>query len=435
MTTRLGMMREWKTDAERRAPLTPGDVAALVASGLEVVVESSPVRVHADAEYAEVGAILAQDLGECDFYLGIKEAPIDRIRPRKPHLFFSHTHKGQAYNLPLLKRVLEAEATLLDFELVTDDDGLRLIFFGVQAGQAGMINSLWSLGRRLAVLGVDTPLAALRQAREYASLVDAKAAVREVGDAIRRDGLPEDLCPLVVGITGIGNVSRGAQEVLDELRPATIAPPDLLGGAPEDSDPRRTVYKCVFDECDMVRPKHGQPFDQAEYRAEPDRYVGRFADYLPHLTLLVAGNYWDERYPRLVTREWLARHHRETAKPKLLVIGDVSCDIEGGVECTLEATLPDDPVYVYDPSTAAMTRGFEGPGVLMMAVDILPTELPRESSAVFGSFLRPFLADVASADYDVALEDLAIPAPFRRAIIAHRGRLAPEHEWLRERLG
>lgn len=179
----------------------------------------------------------------------------------------------------------------------------------------------------------------------------------------------------------------------------------------------------------MVRPARGQPYDRAEYRAHPDRYEGIFSSYLPHLDVLVAANYWDERYPRLVTRSAL-RDLFAHGPARLRVIGDVSCDVEGGIECTLKATLPDDPVYTYDPATGSIADGFDGRGLAVMAVDILPTELPRESSAIFSAALRPFLHDVAAASFDVPFEELTLPGPFRRAVIAHRGELTPPHAWL-----
>ena len=47
-------------------------------------------------------------------------------------------------------------------------------------------------------------------------------------------------------------------------------------------------------------------------------------------------------------------------QPALRVIGDISCDVEGGVEVTVKATEPDDPIYVVDPETGEIASGFEG---------------------------------------------------------------------------
>lgn len=422
----IAMVREWKTDAERRAPLTPSAVAELVAGGVRVLVEPSPVRVFDDDSYRQAGAEVTSDLSPCDVVLGIKEMPIDRLLPGRPHVMFSHTMKGQAYNMPLLQAILDRRCTLIDYELVVDDRGRRLIFFGVQAGQAGMINSLWTLGRRLLLAGHETALSTIDQARTYPSLVDAKAALLAAGDALREEGLPDSLHPLVVGVTGVGNVSRGAQEILDLFEPVVIRPEDLLTEDLSEVAGEVPVIKVVFRERHLVSRKDpSQPYSRDEYRAHPERYTGRFMDFVPKLDLLVTGNYWDGRYPRLVTKDGLKQLWAQgIERPR--VIGDVSCDVEGGVECTVRATLPDDPVFTWDPATGCDRMGFEGPGIGMMTVDILPAELPRESSEQFSRFLVPALPALLRTDWLASVRDLGLPAALGRAVIAHAGALTDE---------
>ncbi len=421
--TTVGIVREWKTDLERRSPLVPEDLGRLVAGGLAFRVEPSPHRVFPDAEFAAAGATISDDLSSCDFLIGIKEMPVERMQPGKPHLFFSHTIKGQAYNMPMLKRILEQGCSLLDYELVADDAGRRLIFFGRQAGQAGMINSLWTLGRRLRALGVANPFSALEQAKDCASLADALEQLGRVADEIEKGALPERIRPFVCGISGTGNVSQGAQEVFEALRPLRLTPEECLAGKAAENPDR--AHLVVFDEESMVRRKDGGPFALQDYYDHPELYEGRFADYLDHLNVLVAGNYWDARYPRLVTRADVAKRCAAGSSPRLLVIGDVSCDPEGGIEVTLEPTYPDRPSYVYDPGRDAIDRDLAGPGLAIMACEILPTELPRDSSRVFSEALSEFLPAVAGADWSRPLERLGLPAPFQRAVIAHRGELAP----------
>ena len=85
-------------------------------------------------------------------------------------MFFAHVIKGQAYNMPMLRRLMELGCTLIDYEKVIDDNGRRLIFFGRHAGLAGMIETLHALGQRLAWEGIPTPFAELRHAYEYHDL-------------------------------------------------------------------------------------------------------------------------------------------------------------------------------------------------------------------------------------------------------------------------
>ena len=434
MSGRIGVVREWKTEAERRAPLTPAAVLELTRQGVRVLIEPSPVRIYGDAEYAEAGAEITSNLSTCDLVIGIKEMPKDRLHPGRPHVMFSHTMKGQAYNMPLLRALLDRRCSLIDYELVADDRGRRLIFFGVQAGQAGMINSLWTAGRRLKDQGHDTALSTIAQARDYPSLVEAKAAVLAAGDTLRAEGLPAELHPLVIGVTGVGNVSRGAQEILDLLEPVVVRPDDLLGEDLAQLAGEAPVLKVVFRERHFVhRRDTSAPYSRDEYRAHPERYVGRFMDFVPKLDVLVTGNYWDGRYPRLVTRDGLGTlWNGGVERPR--VIGDISCDVDGGVECTTRATLPDDPVFVFDPRTGRDHPGFSGDGGAMMTVDILPAELPRESSEQFSRFLAPAVPALLRADWQADLADVGLPASLARAVITHGGMLAPDWEHLRGHL-
>ena len=55
----------------------------------------------------------------------------------------------------------------------------------------------------------------------------------------------------------------------------------------------------------MVPRVDGGEFDLHEYYEHSERYRCVFERYLPHLTALVNCIYWDPRYSRLVTKEWL----------------------------------------------------------------------------------------------------------------------------------
>jgi len=141
--------------------------------------------------------------------------------------------------------------------------------------------------------------------------------------------------------------------------------------------------------------------------------------------------YWDKRYPRLVTKEYLKKAFLK-GRPKLTVIGDISCDVQGSVECTLKPTPISDPIYVFDPFTEAITTGHQGEGMLIMAVDILPSELPRDSSNGFGDVLVNFVKPIADADFDENFEDLDLPKAIKKGLILHRGELTPDYKYLEE---
>lgn len=430
----IGIRREDKNAWERRVPLTPAHVARLAQThGLAALVQPSAVRAFADADYTAAGATVQESLAEAGVILAVKEIPLEFLEAGKTYLFFSHTIKGQAYNMPLLRRLLELGCQLIDYERVVDEQNRRLIFFGYHAGLAGMIDTLQTLGQRLAWEGIDTSLASLRLTHQYGDLPKAQQALRQVGQRIVEEGLPVELAPLVIGIAGYGNVSRGAQAILDQLPTRQVSPQELLSLGQEEEPERNVIYKVVFKEEDTVEPvNQGQPFDLQEFFQHPERYRSRFDTYLPRLTVLVNCIYWDKPYPRLLTKEAARRLYAGEPSPRLRVIGDISCDIEGGIEPTVKATELDEPAFVWDPITGQAIDGVAGQGPAIMAVDNLPCELPVEASATFGDALLPFLPALAACDFSIGFETCSLPPELKRATIVYQGQLTPEYMYLQK---
>jgi alpha-aminoadipic semialdehyde synthase len=237
--------------------------------------------------------------------------------------------------------------------------------------------------------------------------------------------------PLIVGVAGYGNVSRGAQEMLDLLPVIEIEPEEVAAVATGTDYSRHHIYKAVFKEWHTVEPVSPDGrFELQDYYDHPEKYQGVFARYLPHLTVVVNAIFWTDAYPRLVTKAYLKSLFGGEAKPRLRVIGDISCDVEGAIECTVKATEPGDPIFVYDPSTGSVTDGHEGPEVVVMAVEILPSELPREASTDFSRILRPFVASIAYCDFTVPFAACNLPPEIKRAIIAYQGQLTPEYRYI-----
>jgi saccharopine dehydrogenase (NAD+, L-lysine forming) len=352
------------------------------------------------------------------------------------YLFFPHVIKGQAHNMPMLQRLMELKATLIDYERIVDEKSRRLIFFGRHAGLAGMINTLWSLGQRLSVEGVASAFSRLKQARTYADLSGAREDLARIAAHIAEERVPDAVHPLVVGFTGYGNVSQGAQEILDILPLRTIAPSELKTVAHDRSRDARVVYKVVFKEEDLVQPlEAGRAFDLEDYyRRGVGGYRSVFSRYLDDITILVNCVYWDERYPRLLTLEQCRRLWAAGRRPKLKVIGDISCDVNGSVECTVKPTEPGSPVYVYEPATGKVNDGFEGDGPVVMAVEILPSEIPRESSIDFSRVLKRFVPHLATADLSKSFAAFDLPPELKRAVIVYKGELTPEYAYLKSSL-
>ncbi|MBL7905889.1 MAG: hypothetical protein JNL22_12775 [Bacteroidales bacterium] len=432
MSRFIGIRHEDKYVMERRAPLTPKHVERLIKNKmLDIIVQTSAKRVFTDQEYLKAGARIADNLKDCSLILGVKEMPESFFEQDKTYVFFSHVIKGQSYNMPMLRKMMELGCNLIDYEKIVDEQGRRLIFFGRYAGLAGMINSLWSLGRRFKEYGYETPFLKIAQAHHYASLAEARKVISEVGQEIAENGLPAELGPVTIGFTGYGNVSQGAQEICGLLPVKEISPDKLLALSQRSMLPGNLLYKIVFKEEDLSAHNDGRAFDLHDYYANPADYHSIFEQYIPHLTVLMNCMYWDARYPRIVTKSYLKRAF-ETGRPKLTVIGDVTCDPDGSIEITHHGTEIEDPVFVYDPVTDKPVMGFRGHGMLVMAVDILPSELPRDSSNGFADALVNFIKPIADCDFNEAFEDLDLPRAIKKALILHRGKLTADYEYLTE---
>jgi alpha-aminoadipic semialdehyde synthase len=408
-------------------------------AGLKVYVQPSTLRVFSDEAYREAGAIVQENLGPCGVIAGVKEVPLEFFQRGRTYLFFSHTIKGQPYNMPLLKRMMEMGCQLIEYEKIVDDGGRRLVLFGRHAGLAGMIESLHALGKRLAAEGFkddQNPFLGVKQPYQYGDLEEARTHLQGIGEKISCDGLPASITPLVVGFLGYGNVSRGAQEVLDCL-PVTELSPESLFALNHHAPSNKTLYRVVFEEKDSLLAADGSPsFSPEHYRQHPEAYRAAFARYLPYLTVLINGVYWDDRCPVLVSARDVKELYAGQRRPALRVIGDITCDLEGSIAITRKSTLPDEPCYVYDPTSDTLQDGVDNlNGPVVMAVDILPTEFPVEASEAFGDALMPFLPAIAATDPGMSLNDWNLPNPIKRAVILHRGILTESYRYLAEHVG
>ncbi len=431
--TLIGIRREDKNPWERRVPLIPVHARELMRDlPVEIWIQPSSIRVFADEDYRREGAKVSEDLSPCSIILAVKEIPLDFFQDEKVYVFFSHTIKGQSHNMPMLKRMMDRRSTLIDYERIVDEKGRRLVFFGRQAGQAGMTDTLWALGQRLKAEGIENSFSSIHKTIDYASLVEAQESIKKVGWEIYNHGLDSSLVPLIFGFAGYGHVSQGAQEIFDLLPFEEIEPSRLSEFFKKKNYSDRRIYKTVFKEQDMVKPKAAEEkFDLQDYYDHPEKYKPVLEKSIPYLTVFVNAIFWSPRYPRFVTKKFLKKLYSGEETPRLRVIGDISCDINGGVECTLKCTNPSDPVFTYDVREDEAKEGFAGRGPVVMAVDNLPAEISLESSVFFSQTLKPFISALASADFSRDFAHCLLPLPLKKAVILFRGEFAPDYEYMR----
>jgi saccharopine dehydrogenase (NAD+, L-lysine forming) len=426
MSKLIGIRREDKNQWEKRVPLIPEHVKQLKEEyDIETMIQPSPIRVFKENDYRRAGAVVSEDLSACDVVFAVKEIPVDFFEKNKTYVFFSHTIKGQDYNMPMLKHMMKNGCNLIDYEKIVDSNGRRLVFFGRFAGLAGMIDTLWALGRRLKWEKKDSVFSDIKKTVDYHDLSSIKQHLVKIGKKIEKKGVCKSLTPLIFGFAGYGNVSKGAQEVLDLLPVEEIRPSQIESVF--DNPSNKVVYKVVFKEEDMVEPKK-RYFELQDYYKHPEKYKPAFHRYVPFLTVLMNCVYWDDRYPRLISKDFVKTNFKNDFRLK--VVGDISIDINGAVEFTEKSTTPDMPVFVYDPLTDTFEDGFTSDGIVVMAVDNLPCELPRDSSRAFSESLWRFVPEIVKTDYNKNFEDIKLPSEIKNALILHKGKLTPDYEYI-----
>ncbi|GMI40057.1 hypothetical protein TeGR_g12048 [Tetraparma gracilis] len=409
----LGIMRESYNKWERRVPLTPNQVTDLLRSGgaTKVLVEPSKKRIFRDSEYRAAGAIVTEDLSEACLLIGVKQVEEAKLIKDKSYLFFSHVIKGQPENMPLLQTILDKNVRLFDYECITEGGVKgkpRLVAFGKFAGVAGMIDVFQAAGQQLLHKGYSTPFLNSPSSYMYRDLVSARFGISSMGRDIANGGLPDTLEPIVFAFTGTnpdGNVCTGAREVF-ELLPHKYVTVDELPALKASKGPHNCVYGVLVKQEDMTTkkdgssPKEWSAEDVQHYRKNPDEYRAVFHERVaPYANVLINGMYWDQRYPRLLTKKHIKTlSNGGNVGYGLVAIADISCDIGGSVEFMSKSTHVEKPYYLYDPETDSTSDSVMQDGIVISAVDILPSELPRESSRFFGDALVGLLPSVLSPE-------------------------------------
>jgi alpha-aminoadipic semialdehyde synthase len=423
---------EDKNQWERRSAIIPDDLKKIIdKTGAQAYIEKSPKRFFKEEKYQEAGALLCEDMTSGDVILGVKEIPEEKILNNKTYIFFSHTIKGQKSGMPLLKKIIASGSTLIDYEKITDNKNRRLVYFGNFAGDAGAIDILSLMGEYWEHKGIKTPFSECKKAHEYKSVADAKKNMKLIGEKIKKDGIPSKISPVIIGILGYGNVSKGAQSILNNL-PVEYIEPEALKKIAEKSKDNNKIYVCVFKEKDIVKTKTGKSFNLQDYYENPGNYSSVFDKYLPYVTILINAIYWETRYPRFVTWDALKKLYETSENPKLCGIADITCDLNGSIECTVKSTDSGSPSFICNPIDKTVTDGVKGDGVLVLAVDNLPCEVPKDSSTFFSSSLSPFIQNILEANYGSSLEESGLCSEINKAVIVYNGALTQNYEYLRK---
>ncbi|KAG2121616.1 Saccharopine dehydrogenase-domain-containing protein [Suillus clintonianus] len=446
----LGIRREDPSRIwERRCPVTPDEVAQLVQHlDVNVLIQDCDRRVFPIDQFIKAGAKVHPTLEPAHIVVGIKETPLNELMtspvsapglrsgPSVPrtHLMFSHTTKGQPYNMELLSRFLGSQENpslhrLIDYELLVGEDGKRTVGFGWFAGVAGVLESLSALAHAHLELGVASPFLHTPRPHTHPSIPSLRSALRNIGQNIVENGTPKALGPFVIGLTGSGKVSQGCLSILEELPIVKVTVKDLPGLVSNQDTDLHKIYLVHALPNDYLTRADGGHYSRNDYYKNPAMYRSEFdTKVAPYLTLFLNGVGWLPSFPRLMTNEQLATaltRAAEVGRARFGTIGDISCDVEGGLEFLPRASTLSDPFFKHRPASLPSHL----PSVTIMSVDILPSSLPLDASQHFCGVLMPYLHALID-EYRGRPGSREHLEALNVATIARNGELQGKHRWL-----
>ncbi len=394
MSLSIGLIHEGKIPSDSRVALTPQQCRFLIDRlGLEILVQYSPTRCYSDQEYLDLGIAVVEDVSAADILIGIKEVPVVQLIANKTYLFFSHTIKKQAHNRKLLQTVLEKNIRLIDYEVVVDDKGERLIAFGYYAGLVGAHNGMFSYGQRH---GIE-----VKRMYEFPHYEDIKTYY----PSLRWPALK-------VVVTGTGRVASGAVQVLLDMGLKQVSPQDYIS---------QVFDHAVFTQLgcrDYVARISDGGYDKKEFYATPQLYQSTFRPFYEVSDIFINGIYWDPKSPAFFSIQEM-----QSAQFRIKTIADVTCDIApaSSIPATLFASKINNPVFGFNPATGQAEAPYQAHVIDMMTVDNLPNELPRDASEYFGTrFCEVLIPELIQPQSDI----------IDRATMTLDGKLTPNFSFL-----
>lgn len=394
---KFGIIKERKNPPDRRVVFSPDELARLkqLYQGLTVKVESSDIRVFSDEDYRNIGVEVADDISDCSVFFGVKEVPIDHLIANKSYFFFSHTLKKQPHNRQLLRALLEKNIDFYDHETLVDAHNHRLIGFGKYAGIVGAYNAIRAFGIKFELFKL--PKAATLSGKE-ALIAHLKRLV---------------LPPLKFVVTGTGKVGSGVKEVLDAIKISEVSVENYL---------TKNYTQPVYTQIDVLeynKRKDGNVLDFSDFFNNPQEYVSDFERFTKVSDVYITAHFHANEAPKILTQQML-----QANDCKIKVVADISCDVDGSIACTLRSSIIDEPFYGYLPSENKEVDIFHPAAIVVMAVDNLPCELPRDASEGFGEmFMEHVIPAFFNGDKDGILQ---------RAKMTEKGKLTPRFSYLQD---
>ena len=393
---KIGILREEKVPADKRVPLTPKHCRKMLDTypNLELSVQRSNIRCFSDDVYVAEGIDIVEDLSDCDVLLGVKEVPLESLIANKTYFYFSHTIKEQTYNRDLLLKMLDLNISMVDYEVLKNKEGERLLGFGRYAGVVGAYNGFLAYGLKSEKYN-------LKAAHNCEDRVEMENEMSKI-----------ELLNEKIIVTGNGRVGNGVMEILKKSNIREVTKSDFLN---------KTFNEAVFVHLNFMDYNikiDGSFTIQQEFFNNPELFKSSFMDFAKHADIFIAGHYYSSGSPYLFTRE-----DAKSSDFNLQVVADISCDINGPVACTIKPSTISNPIYGYNKQSEKEVDFRTENSIAVMAVDNLPCELPKDASEDFGDeMVDKILPLLLVKDDDQIIFN---------ATICKDGNLTPNFEYLR----
>ncbi|KAJ1550601.1 Saccharopine dehydrogenase, partial [Nowakowskiella sp. JEL0078] len=300
-----------------------------------ITVEESKERIFKDQEYVDVGCTLVphgswRTAPASALIIGLKELPENDLSPlTHTHIMFAHCFKRQGGWMDVLGRFKAGNGTLLDLEFLANKEGRRVAAFGYYAGFAGAALGIDLWAHNILNPGKDYPAA-----KPFDNENDL---IKHVSERLKKAISIVGKKPSVMVMGALGRCGTGASDFATRVE----IPNDLIV------------------KWDMAETAKGGPFLEI---LESEIFVNSIYLSLP--------------IPPFITKELL-----DTPGRKLKVVVDVSCDTSN----------PHNPIPIYHDTTTfdkpVLTVKTNTTPVDVIAIDHLPSLLPREASEFFGADL------------------------------------------------
>ena len=393
---KIGVLREEKVPADKRVPFTPKHCRIMLQTypNLKLSVQRSDIRCFSDDMYLAEGINVVEDLSDCDVLVGVKEVPLESLIANKTYFYFSHTIKEQSYNRDLLLKMLQLNISMVDYEVLKNKKGERLLGFGRYAGVVGAYNGFLSYGLKSEKYN-------LKAAHNCVDRVEMEAEMSKI-----------ELLNEKIIVTGNGRVGNGVMEIMKKSNIRQVSKLDFIN---KNFDEAVFVHLNFMDYNIKI---DGSNANQLDFFNSPELFKSSFMNYALHADIFIAGHYYSSGSPYLFTRK-----DAKSLGFNLQVVADISCDINGPVACTIKPSTIANPIYGYNKYSEQEVDFRTEDSIAVMAVDNLPCELPKDASEDFGNdMLDKIIPYLIISDDDQIIAN---------ATICKSGDLTPNFEYLR----